>query len=492
MSVEEKLPPNYGRLDVALRSIGYTFEAAVADVIDNSIDAKAQTIMVRIVLHSKKPFDIVIWDDGWGMSLDILKEAMRFGADVTQEVKRLGKFGLGLKLASLSQAKELRVYSLHSGKLSGRGWLEDGIRKGFSSSIFDDKECRDSIAKIVPDCSWKKSGSLVWWSNLYRVGQNYEAPDVHAQKLLERLVDYLSLAFHRFLSGNPRKIKIILDVFDAEKRISGVPVHVDPLNPFGYEGTGRKGFPAKMIIEGDYADKFDITAHIWPPNSDKAEYKLPGGANSRQGFYFYRNNRLIQGGGWNGLREAESHMSLARLEVDMAPDFDVEVSLDVKKVEIQLPHKVVTAIKGAKTESGIDFSKYLRIADEAYRTKPVTEDELPVIPSAGLPEELRRFMHREFQIEKTTRHRNLKIAWAELDHELFFEVDRERDVLYLNQHYRKKLTNGRNRSATNLPVLKCLLFLFLKDELHSEKWGSRICAKIDKANRILVRAMNCE
>lgn len=102
MSVQEHLPPNFGKLDVALRSIGYTFEAAVADVIDNSIDAKAQTIMVRIILHKKKPLDIVIWDDGDGMNPETLREAMRFGADVTQEEKRLGKFGLGLKLASLS------------------------------------------------------------------------------------------------------------------------------------------------------------------------------------------------------------------------------------------------------------------------------------------------------------------------------------------------------------------------------------------------------
>ena len=492
MSVQEHLPPNFGKLDVALRSIGYTFEAAVADVIDNSIDAKAQTIMVRIVLNKEKPLDIVIWDDGQGMNQDTLKEAMRFGADVSQEVKRLGKFGLGLKLASLSQAKDLRVFSLQSGILSGRGWLEDGIKKGFSSSIFDEKECRDSLSAIVPDCGWKKSGTAVWWSNLYRVGQNHEAPDEHAQKLLEKLDDYLSMAFHRFLSGTPRKIKIILDIFDAEEGTSGVPVHLAPLNPFGYENTGRKGFPAPMTIEGDYAQKFEITAHIWPPNSDKAEYKLPGGANSRQGFYFYRNNRLIQGGGWNGIRDADTHMSLARVEVDMAPDFDVEVSLDVKKVEIQLPHKVVTAIKAAKTESGIDFTKYLRLADEAYRKKPITEDELPIIPSAGLPEELRRFMHRVFQMEQTTKHRDLKITWAELDKELFFYVDRDEDVLYLNQFYRKKLTNGRNRSATNLPVLKSLLFLFLKDELHSEKWGSRICAKIDEANRILVKAMKYE
>jgi hypothetical protein len=492
MSIQEHLPPNFGKLDVALRSIGYTFEAAVADVIDNSIDAKAQTIMVRIIIHKEKPLDIVIWDNGTGMSPDTLKEAMRFGADVSQEEKRLGKFGLGLKLASLSQATDLRVYALNSGTLSGRGWLEDGIKKGFSGIIYNEEECRQALSEIIPDCTLKKSGTVVWWANLYREGRHHISPDEHAQKLMDNLNNYLSMAFHRFLDGNPRKIKIVLDVFDAEKGISGVPIHVASLNPFGYENTGQKGFPAALKPEGEYADKMKIKAHIWPPNSDKAEYRLPGGANNRQGFYFYRNDRLIQGGGWNGIRDAETHMSLARLEVDLSPEVDVEVSLDVKKKEIRIPQKMVSAIKSAKTSEGINFSKYLSIADEAYRTKPVTEDELPIIPSAGLPDNLKAFMHREFQIEKTTRHRDLKIIWMDLDLEIFFYVDRDQDILYLNQKFRKKLTNGRYRSDTNMPVLKTLLFLFLKDELRSEKWGSKICAKIDEANRILVKAMQFE
>src|SRR5436190_6780939 len=145
MSKEEHLPPNFGRLDKALRSIGYSFEAAVADIIDNSIDANARHILVRFILHKQKPLDLVIWDDGDGMSPETLREAMRFGADVTQELDRLGKFGLGLKLASLSQAKELRVFSHAASQTAGRGWLEQGISSGFVSTILDASECRASL-----------------------------------------------------------------------------------------------------------------------------------------------------------------------------------------------------------------------------------------------------------------------------------------------------------------------------------------------------------
>src|SRR4051812_5574656 len=122
MSTKERLPPNYGRLDHALRSIGYSFEVAVADIVDNSIDAAVVgqecEILIRLVITQKAGIDLVIRDNGSGMDEKQLREAMRFGADVSQEIERLGKFGLGLKLASLSQARALRVVSFKGGNFS--------------------------------------------------------------------------------------------------------------------------------------------------------------------------------------------------------------------------------------------------------------------------------------------------------------------------------------------------------------------------------------
>ena len=179
----EILPPNYAKLDLALRSVGYSFEAAVADIVDNSIDADASNVLVRLVLNKDGPLDLVVWDDGSGMSPETLREAMRFGADVSQEIERLGKFGLGLKLASLGQAKELRVVTLKAKNISGRAWLEQGIRQGFQCNILNPTECDEVRNSLVPDCRWGESGTLVWWSNLYRVGANRSDPEEHAQHL---------------------------------------------------------------------------------------------------------------------------------------------------------------------------------------------------------------------------------------------------------------------------------------------------------------------
>jgi hypothetical protein len=492
MSKSEHLPPNFGRLDKALRSIGYSFEAAVADIVDNSIDAKARNVLVRFILRKNKALDLVIWDDGNGMSSKVLKEAMRFGADVTQELERLGKFGLGMKLASLSQAKELRVFSCNGSKTSGRGWLEEGISSGFMSTVLETSECRDMLKQLVPDRPWKKAGTVVWWSHLYRIGQNHADPSEHAQKLMRRLKDYLSMAFHRFLDGKPHLVKMEIDIFDGDSSLEGLPLQLESLNPFGYKASGLKGFPAKLVPADGFADRIKITGHIWPPNSASPEYNLPGGANSRQGFYFYRNNRLIQGGGWNGMREAEPHRSLARLEIDMHPDFDMDVSLDVKKVEIQLPPDLVKAIQRSKTGAGVDFKKYLSLAEETYRTKPVTEDELPLIPVDGLPADLRDFLLKELRIDGTKRFRKLKFAWSNLEDVDFFQLDRDNDTLRLNKKYRRQLLHGLDGSSTDIPVVKCLLFLVLRDVLYSQRISSKVRERIEQANRILAFAVKHE
>jgi anti-sigma regulatory factor (Ser/Thr protein kinase) len=496
MSTREQLPPNYRKLDVALRSIGYSFEVAVADIVDNSIDAtranKISKVLVRLVVTKDGRIDLVVWDNGCGMDASSLKEAMRFGADVSSEIERLGKFGLGLKLASLSQAREFHVVTFREGRLSGRAWLEKGISEGFTCTIYEESECRGLLAKVVPDRTFEPSATVVWWSGLYRVGQHHANPEEHAQKLMRKLENHLALAFHRFISGRPRKVSISLDIFEQASGKRGIPIDLDPLDPFGYSQTGRDGFPEAMALGGDYAHRVSLRAHIWPPNSATPGYRLPGGANSRQGFYFYRNNRLIQAGGWNGMRETEPHLSLARVEVDLNPDLDLALSLDVRKVEIQLPLELVSAIEKAKTSGGVDFRKYLSIAQESYRKRSITGAELPLIPSQGLPSQLAAFLHRELRIKATSKHRDLKIRWKHLEKDLFFELDRDGGYLFLNRSFRRQLLHGLPGSAADLPVLKCLLFLVAEEALSSERLGPRMRDRLEQVNRILVRAVRYE
>ncbi len=138
------------------------------------------------------------------------------------------------------------------------------------------------------------------------------------------------------------------------------------------------------------------------------------------------------------------------------------------------------------------MKKYLSMAEDAYRKRKLSEAELPLIPSFGLPSDLKRFLHNELRIKATAKHRDLKISWKPLDDELFFEIDRDGGYLYLNRQYRKQLLHGLQGSAADVPVVKCLLFLVLKDAIGSERMGSKIRDRVEQVNRILVQAVKYE
>lgn len=492
MATTERLVPNFHKLDVALRSIGYSFESAVADVIDNSIDAKARNVLIRLFQRPDGALDLAVVDDGEGMSPKILKEAMIFGADVERRIKRLGKFGLGLKLASLSQAKELRVFSKAAGELSGRGWLEEGIRDGFVSTVFSNEEARQFLSELVRNSPLKRKGTLVYWSKLYRIGQHRVEMDELTDRLAERLQDRLRLAFHRFLTGEAWKIRITIDVCNLETAKAGVPYLVKALDPFAYKKSGCRGFPKGFSVKVAEDKKLTMVAHIWPPNSEAPEYKLPGGANGRQGFYFYRNDRLIQAGGWNGLRETEPHSSLARIAIDVDPSLDLEMSLDVKKSEIHLPPAISSGIMDATANDGTSFGEYLAAANSTYRTRSVTDKELPLVPASGVPMEMREIFRKVFRLPQTARLRRIDFEWVEMDAKFVFRVDRDNDALLLNSRYRRDLLHGLIGSSTDIPAIKCLLFLVALDAFRSERLGGRMKQRLEVANLMLREAVKHE
>ena len=108
----EIVNPNLSNFIKSLRDVGYTFEIAVADILDNSISANATEINIYTVANPEIIFCML--DNGVGMNEPELKEAMRLATRNPEEErnsKDLGRFGLGLKTASFSQSKKLTVIS---------------------------------------------------------------------------------------------------------------------------------------------------------------------------------------------------------------------------------------------------------------------------------------------------------------------------------------------------------------------------------------------
>ncbi|MBZ4408972.1 ATP-binding protein [Myxococcus sp. XM-1-1-1] len=470
----------------ALRSIGYSLEQAVADIIDNSISAKSRNVLVRLVRTDEAIEQVLIVDDGTGMSERRLHEAMRFGADTEKSLESLSKFGMGLKLASLSQATELTVGTRNAGIASGRRWTVE--------SISDDWRCdmvpRPEITRLLKG-SWgpvdvSRNGTVVAWSDLDRIRVGKGGLDATIKRLMDRLRLHLGLHFHRFLED--KRIRIWLDSQQAGAEPNDVRFEVEALNPFSYDRSGDPAYPRAFPLDlGDLGELL-MEAHVWPANSPERTYKLDSAAN-RQGFYFYRNDRLIQAGGWNDIRDTEPHSSLARVVIDLPPKLDSHFSLDVQKSSIKAPPVFTTALRNAVDGRKTKFSEYLKTAQSIYRKQErANPDNFPLVPVDGLPAYLRDNL-RETLAPNERRVRQVNFEWADIEGGDFFEIDREGLVIRLNRTYRNRVLGNRRPSAADAPLLKVLLFLLLQEDLDSGRVSRKQREWLDTCNRALAHAM---
>ncbi|MBK1720054.1 hypothetical protein CKO27_20840, partial [Thiocystis violacea] len=198
---------------------------------------------------------------------------------------------------------------------------------------------------------------------------------------------------------------------------------------------------------------------IWPPNNEQAEYRLGNRAAARQGFYFYRNHRLIQAGGWNGLiqNEAEPHGSLARVRIDLPPSFDDSFSLNVQKSSVIVPPGFVEAVFDASDGDGVSFDAYRQAAQRVYRSREAKAlRRRTPIPGTGLPD----FVASQFapESESPSATQRIDLRWETFDRQEVFRVDRENGRLLLNREYRDSLLAGLSPSRDDVPIFKALLF----------------------------------
>lgn len=328
-------PPHAASLLESMRSIGYSIDSALADLIDNSISAKAKHINIEF-----RPFDdpyIAVIDDGDGMTREILQSAMRHGStNPLQErhIDDMGRYGLGLKTSSLSQCRRMTVVSLRDGALSAYCWdLDIVVSRGSWVMLELDEE---DISRI-PHLDGLKShgkGTIVLWQNLDRLTAGESSIDKALGQQMDHARDHLSLVFHRFISPDPGcsrvNIKInewLLPPIDPFLSHHKATQHLDE-DSFNVEG--RKVVVKPFIL----------------PHANKllpSEMKLAGGADglrSQQGFYIYRSRRLIIWGTWFRLGRKDELSKLARVRVDIPNSLDHLWTLDIKKSAAHPPEVV--------------------------------------------------------------------------------------------------------------------------------------------------------
>lgn len=329
------LRPDAAQLLESMRSIGYSHESAVADLIDNSITAGARHIQLRF--PAGQPDYLAILDDGRGMTPPLLVEAMRHGSRNSNEVipeEDLGRFGLGLKTASLSQCRTLTVVSYRDAVLAGCQWSVDYVleKRDWVLQQMDDAEIR--VLPCVDLLLQQKSGTLVLWRALDRLASGDLGDGSVLSERMDVVRRHLSLVFHRFLSES-------LDI-----EINGTTI--SPIDPFlkHYKAT-QKGLSESVEIDGK---TISVKAFTIPHISrlTRAEIDQAGGAEGlrrQQGFYMYRNRRLIIWGTWFRLLRQEELTKLTRIQVDVPNSLDHLWTLDIKKSVASPPREVRDRLK---------------------------------------------------------------------------------------------------------------------------------------------------
>ncbi len=328
------LPPYAPTLMESTRAIGYSIEAAIADIIDNSIAASASRVDIDFFPIGESY--IAILDNGWGMTSESLIAAMQYGSRnplETRDENDLGRYGLGMKTASLSQCRILTVLSKKAGVLTGAQWNLNHIQRAESWSLLliDEEEAKKypSFDKL----NQYENGTLVIWQDLdkFAVGET-DIAEAFTRKM-ELIREHLSLVFHRYLSGEPGLKK--LDIRMNEQS-------VEPQDPFLIKKSTQLMDDEVIIVRGQ---KVRVKPYILPHTSKLTQKELKAlggkdGLRKNQGFYVYRNKRLLVWGNWFRLMRQGDLSKLARVQVDIPNSLDDLWTLDIKKSTATPPEEV--------------------------------------------------------------------------------------------------------------------------------------------------------
>src|SRR5579872_2193926 len=345
--------PNARRTFAALRDIGYSFNTAVADIVDNSIAADATTIMVELWRRDEHAWLSII-DNGTGMDAPELLEAVRIGSEEEYSANSLGKYGVGLKTASLSQTRCLVVGSRPRGKrrISAYELNLDHIDRENRWELF-----ALTASEISSNARLRAleggAGTAVIWSGLDRISEELAgykfagAADNYFGRLLNDLELHLRMTFERFLAGGAKRGGVSI-LFNGKT--------LAPWDPFcrrepKHIALRRHEYP---LPESQSGATVLIQPYVLPMKEGEGGFSslaawaaarglLPW--NDSQGYYVYRNDRLIHAGGWLRTRAKDEHTKYARVAVDFTSDADSLFSLSVNKSQIRLPASLFEYLK---------------------------------------------------------------------------------------------------------------------------------------------------
>ena len=471
----------------------HSLTTAIADLVDNSIDAGARHVLVRFLQREERTTGLFVIDDGKGMDSVAVDDAMAYARRRDYEGGELGHFGIGLKAASLSQADRMYVWARRWGAPHvGRGLARDTLDSGPMVEEFsaDDARARyDDPITTFP----RETGAVVEWRD---VRTFLQSPDVDEQRSwiesqVESVRRHLGLVLHRILARGD--VTVGIDVVDEDyPDFGGVERSVEALDPFGYRTSGSPDYPDDLLLDVGGVPSW-ARLHVWPARADDPGWVLGGaGTTQTQGLYVYRHDRLLQAGGWNGLTAASRDLAQARVALDVDAALEPHVVINAEKTGVVLDAALTAAFQAALTADGRSFRDYLDTARsgarEARRRNP-RPLRLPE-PDRGLPPALVDALGENAELHEGQD--AVSVRWRLLMDDQVFEVDVDARTLWLNTRYRSVLGGRPGGRTDDAPIVKTLLYLLVGEYALGSYAGRKERAYAHAYNALLLAAIRSE
>lgn len=356
-------PPDPERVIEGLRDTGYDFNTAIADIVDNSIAAQATKVEITVNIDPNSEVTVYIADNGIGMNLDDLKDAMRYGSKRRSDPSSLGKFGLGLKTASTAFCRKLSLISRGAANqhISKVQWDLDYV--ALAGWKLKHLAASDEEKNIIEEMTGGSPGTLVVWENSDRILSKEYAQHRNAVNALNKMIDslgfHLSVIYQRFLDCEDTRAN------NVEIKLNGNPI--EPWDPFCLKEVNTDLLadqPIEVVMPNQEITTFSLKAYAIP-RADSFS-KAEAAKNARistdyEGFYIYRENRLIHYGDWLGMYVKDPHDSLLRVEFSFDHRLDDAFNVDIKKSKVLLNEQIFNYIK----DSYMQAPK--RVANLKYR-----------------------------------------------------------------------------------------------------------------------------
>jgi hypothetical protein len=341
-----EITPEAPALITSLRGLGYSPETALADLIDNSITAQARTVEIDLRWNDGTPL-VAILDDGKGMDEKRLAQALKLGGqgpESPRDAADLGRFGMGLKTASLSQCRRLTVITKAGAIVNAAALDIDTIAtRGWIAIVPDPLPSLPFVSELAQ----RPTGTVIIWDRIDELSGLAGLQNEAFYLRVEEIRAHLGMVFHRFISGDASRLSIILN-----------GRAIKAWDPFQTTHPSTRELPSERIRHAGAS--FTVKPYVLPHRDrfhNDRDYELaggPGGWGARQGFYVYRNKRLLVAGSWLGLGSVrnwtrDEASRLARIEVDLPSGLDRDWRIDVRKSQARPPGALrarLTAIGG--------------------------------------------------------------------------------------------------------------------------------------------------